>query len=131
MEDLVASPALAAPSGTLIRLFPYPYCRGCLHAAQIYFWPATILFSATELQAGDTMYRLEVDMAGDDWDSELARLGVTILPPEPPFYLKPQTIDDIVSFVVQRTLAALGVIDALPESMRYEGPGGGAQRRDA
>jgi 4-hydroxy-3-polyprenylbenzoate decarboxylase len=52
----------------------------------------------------------------------LARLGVTILPPEPPFYLKPRTIDDVVSFVVQRTLAALGVIEALPEAMRYEGP---------
>ena len=52
----------------------------------------------------------------------LARLGVTILPPEPPFYLRPRTIGDVVEFVVQRTLVALGVIDALPEDMQYGGP---------
>ena len=55
----------------------------------------------------------------------LARLGVTILPPEPPFYLRPQTLDDLVGFVAQRTLAALGVIDALPQHMRYEGANAG------
>ena len=49
----------------------------------------------------------------------LARLGVTVLPPEPPFYLKPRSIDDVVEFVAQRTLAALGLIDALPPTMRY------------
>ena len=52
----------------------------------------------------------------------LARLGVTILPPEPPFYLRPKTVDEVASFVVQRALVALGVVDALPEDMRYEGP---------
>lgn len=50
----------------------------------------------------------------------LARLGVTVLPPMPAFYLRPQTIDDVVQFVVQRTLAALGVIEALPEAMQYQ-----------
>ena len=54
--------------------------------------------------------------------ASLARLGVTILPPEPPFYLKPQSLDDVVDFVVNRALASLGLIDALPDSMRYEGP---------
>ena len=54
--------------------------------------------------------------------ASLARLGVTIMPPEPPFYLKPESISDVVDFVVQRTLAALGVTVALPDSMRYEGP---------
>ena len=58
--------------------------------------------------------------------ASLARLGVTILPPEPPFYLRPQSIDDVVEFVVQRTLLALGVVEALPEGMRYEGPDGRA-----
>ena len=58
--------------------------------------------------------------------ASLARLGVTILPPEPPFYLRPQSIDDVVEFVVQRTLLALGVIEALPQAMRYEGPDGRA-----
>jgi 4-hydroxy-3-polyprenylbenzoate decarboxylase len=52
----------------------------------------------------------------------LARLGVTVLSPEPAFYLKPQTIDDVVDYIVQRTLNALGVIDALPDSMQYRGP---------
>ena len=56
--------------------------------------------------------------------ASLARLGVTILPPEPPFYLRPQSIDEVVEFVVQRTLLALGVIEALPQGMRYEGPDG-------
>ena len=52
----------------------------------------------------------------------LARLGVTVLPPEPPFYLKPQSIDDVVDFIVQKTLASLGIIQALPAAMQYEGP---------
>lgn len=54
--------------------------------------------------------------------ASLARLGVTILPPEPPFYLKPQSLDEVVDFVVSRALASLGLLDALPDSMRYEGP---------
>ena len=54
--------------------------------------------------------------------ASLARHGVTILPPEPAFYLKPQAIGDVVDFVVQRTLVAIGVIDDLPESMQYDGP---------
>ena len=53
--------------------------------------------------------------------ASLARLGVTILPPEPPFYLRPQSIDDIVQFVVQRTLLAMGVIKVLPKDMQYDG----------
>ena len=54
--------------------------------------------------------------------ASLARLGVTILPPEPPFYLAPKTVQDVVEFVVQRTLAALGIIGELPDGLRYEGP---------
>ena len=54
--------------------------------------------------------------------ASLARLGATILPPEPPFYLKPKSLDDVVDFIVSRALASLGVIDALPPSMRYHGP---------
>ena len=56
--------------------------------------------------------------------ASLARLGVTVLPPQPAFYLRPETISDLVDFVTQRTLAALRIIPALPEEMRYEGPGG-------
>jgi 4-hydroxy-3-polyprenylbenzoate decarboxylase len=50
----------------------------------------------------------------------LARLGVTILPPQPAFYLRPESVGDVVDFVSERTLLALGVTDALPEHMRYE-----------
>ena len=51
----------------------------------------------------------------------LARLGVTVLPPEPPFYLKPRSLDDVVDFVVQKTLASLGLIGVLPDGMQYDG----------
>ncbi len=54
--------------------------------------------------------------------ASLARLGVTILSPEPAFYLRPKTIDDVVDFVVQRTIVALGLSDALPPEMQYTGP---------
>ena len=49
----------------------------------------------------------------------LSRLGATILPPEPPFYLKPLDIDGVVRFVVQRALVASGVIGGLPDDMQY------------
>ena len=52
----------------------------------------------------------------------LAELGATILPPEPAFYLKQRDVGDVVAFVAERALAALGVTDALPGAMRYEGP---------
>ena len=54
--------------------------------------------------------------------ASLARLGVTVLPPEPPFYLRPNSLDDVVDFIVQKTLASLGVIDALSDKMQYQGP---------
>ena len=54
--------------------------------------------------------------------ASLARLGATILSPQPAFYLRPKSIEDVVSFVAERTLMALGLIDALPDGMRYEGP---------
>ena len=52
----------------------------------------------------------------------LARLGVTVLPPEPPFYLKPNTLDDVVDYIVQKTLASLGLIKELPANMQYDAP---------
>ena len=50
----------------------------------------------------------------------LSRMGVTILPPEPAFYLQPQSVDDIARFVVERVLVALGVEDELPEDLQYQ-----------
>ncbi len=55
----------------------------------------------------------------------LAHMGATILPPQPAFYLGQQTIDDLIDFVADRTLLALGLVDALPEQMQYDGPEGG------
>lgn len=44
---------------------------------------------------------------------KLARLGVTILPPAPGFYTHPQTVDDMVDFVVSRILDQIGVPNTL------------------
>ncbi len=40
---------------------------------------------------------------------ELSKLGVTILPAMPGFYNHPQTMDDMVQFVVGKTLDAMGI----------------------
>ncbi len=40
---------------------------------------------------------------------KLARLGVVILPPNPGFYHQPQSLDDLVDFVVARILDQLGI----------------------
>ena len=46
---------------------------------------------------------------------KLSNLGVTILPASPGFYHQPQTLDDLVDFVVARILNCLGVPqDMLP-----------------
>ena len=50
---------------------------------------------------------------------KLSRMGVTILPPDPPFYLKPLDIDGVVRFVVQRALVALGISQSLPDELQY------------
>ena len=44
---------------------------------------------------------------------KLARLGVTILPANPGFYHKPQSVADLVDFVVARLLDHLGVAHQL------------------
>ena len=54
----------------------------------------------------------------------LSRMGAVILPPQPAFYLGPQTIDDVVRFMVGRILVALKVEEALPEEFRYQGKEG-------
>ncbi|WP_417069150.1 flavin prenyltransferase UbiX [Niveibacterium terrae] len=44
---------------------------------------------------------------------KLARMGVVILPPSPGFYTHPQSLDDIVDFVVARILDQIGVPQTL------------------
>ena len=53
--------------------------------------------------------------------ARLAQVGAIILPPEPPFYLRPQGIGDVVSFIVGRILVSLGLEDALPDQYQYRG----------
>lgn len=52
--------------------------------------------------------------------TKLSKLGIKIIPVEPPFYLKFKTIDEVIDFNVQRTLLALNLIDRLPEYMVYK-----------
>ena len=54
----------------------------------------------------------------------LSRMGAVVVPPEPAFYLNPQSIEDIVDFVVARVFVALGLDQAMPEKMQYQGPKG-------
>ncbi|WP_332670157.1 flavin prenyltransferase UbiX [Aromatoleum sp.] len=56
---------------------------------------------------------------------KLARLGVVILPPSPGFYGHPQTIGDLVDFVVARVLDQIGVPHRL---MRRWGEAEGPER---
>jgi len=55
----------------------------------------------------------------------LSQMGAVVVPPEPAFYLKPQSMEDIVDFVVARVFVALGLDQAMPEKMQYQGPEGG------
>ena len=52
----------------------------------------------------------------------LSRMGAVVVPPEPAFYLKPQSISDIVDFVVARIFVALGLDQSMPADMQYQGP---------
>ena len=53
--------------------------------------------------------------------ASLARMGVVVLPPEPAFYLRPESVQDIVHFVVGRIIVALGIDDSLDERYQYTG----------
>lgn len=50
----------------------------------------------------------------------LSRIGATILPPEPAFYLKPSSIDDIVRFVVSRIFVSLQIDPELQHDLQYQ-----------
>jgi len=45
--------------------------------------------------------------------TRLSRAGVVIMPPNPAFYNLPETVDDLIDFVVARVLDQLGVKQAL------------------
>lgn len=50
---------------------------------------------------------------------ELARMGVHIVPAAPAFYHRPETIDDLINFIVGKTLDLLGIENSL--FTRWEG----------
>jgi 4-hydroxy-3-polyprenylbenzoate decarboxylase len=50
---------------------------------------------------------------------KLARMGVTMLPPMPAFYNRPQTVDDIVDHIVFRVLDQFGI--DVPFARRWDG----------
>ena len=52
---------------------------------------------------------------------KLSRMGAVILPPDPAFYLRPATVNDIVEYVVNKVLVSLGIDDSLPENQQYRG----------
>ena len=52
--------------------------------------------------------------------TQLAEAGATILPAAPGFYHKPQSIDDLVDFLVARILQQLGIDQSLMPQWQYE-----------
>jgi 4-hydroxy-3-polyprenylbenzoate decarboxylase len=50
----------------------------------------------------------------------MARMGVTILPPMPAFYNKPETVDDIVDHLVARVMDQFGLDSG--RTVRWDGP---------
>ena len=49
----------------------------------------------------------------------VAELGVTVLPPMPHFYARPERVDEVVDHIVNRALVAVGVDAALPPEQQY------------
>ena len=54
--------------------------------------------------------------------ARLARRGVVVLPPHPPFYLGDGSVQHTVDFIVERTMLALGLTDRMPDGMTYREP---------
>lgn len=52
--------------------------------------------------------------------TKLAKLGVTVMPASPGFYHNPESIDDLVSFVVARILDHLNIPQTLLEPWGYK-----------
>lgn len=52
---------------------------------------------------------------------KLAQLGVTIMPPDPPFYLKLTEVGQIAEYFAHRVAHAMGVTQSLPDRYQYHG----------
>ena len=54
--------------------------------------------------------------------SYLAKIGVTVLPSDPPYYLGIKTLEQSAEVLAQNSLVALGISEELPKNMQYMGP---------
>ena len=50
----------------------------------------------------------------------VSNLGVAILPPVPAFYLKPRSVEDIVEYIVAKTIDSLGLSGFMNDDLRYQ-----------
>jgi len=50
----------------------------------------------------------------------ISNLGVVILPPVPAFYLKPRSVEDIVEYIVAKTIDSLGLSGFMDDDLRYK-----------
>lgn len=56
---------------------------------------------------------------------KLARMGVSIMVPAPAFYLRPESVDDIVEYLARKAIDALRIAGTgLPETLIYTGTSG-------
>ena len=51
----------------------------------------------------------------------LSRMGAVILPPDPAFYLRPQSITDVINYMVGKIFVSLGIDSELPTDLQYDG----------
>ncbi len=51
----------------------------------------------------------------------LAQRGIRLVPPMPNFYARPETVAEVVDFVAERALVALGIVDALDDPHQWQG----------
>ena len=51
--------------------------------------------------------------------AKLANIGVKFIPPNPPYYLAPKSIEEINDFIVNRILLSIEVINKLPDNYIY------------
>jgi 4-hydroxy-3-polyprenylbenzoate decarboxylase len=54
--------------------------------------------------------------------TNLARIGVHILPADPPYYLGINTLSESADYTAERILLSMGITDELPLDMMYKGP---------
>ena len=54
--------------------------------------------------------------------TNLAKLGVNIIPSDPPYYLGIETLSEAAEYTAEKILLSIGITKKLPLNMRYNGP---------